>query len=274
MFIDLIQCDHCGHRGRPGTDFGASGSPCNELHCKCGHTFAIADGRDQCALSTHIFLRLEALSNQTEHGAVTLLPGHTATVTFSRPFDYVCRAFLTPHSQIPVIAQEAHLQNTGMIILAGLLDPSTPINEKAEVAWLVHGLRDLDSLPPWRVHFFAAVTHLANGLYKPALLDYSAAFELFLETYLREKLVRSFGEGCADHLLRKSWRIEDRCKDLLELATGHKLTERTDVYQPWDTSVRKVRNELAHGASVPVDQAAAERAHQATYQAIRWIECL
>lgn len=203
-----------------------------------------------------------------------LVPGQTANVTFSRPFDYVCRAFLTPNSRSPVIAQEAHLQTSGMIILAGRFESSAPITEAVEISWLVHGLCNVNSLPPWRVHFFAAATHLANGLYKPALLDYSAAFELFLETYIREKLIQSYGTACTEHLLRKSWRVEDRCKDLLELATGHRLSERSDVYQPWDTDVRRVRNELAHGTVVPIDHAAAESAHQATYQAIRWVECL
>jgi len=72
----------------------------------------------------------------------------------------------------------------------------------------------------------------------------------------------------ADYLLKKTWRIEERVKELLEQACGVRLTERQDVYQPWDKYVREPRNKLSHGEQIVVDEAAAENAHQATWQVL------
>lgn len=268
MFIKPIKCDSCGFEGRPGSNFMTSGYM---LFCKCGHTFTISDWQDQNVLSENIFVRLGALANATESGKVNLLPGQISYVTFSKPFDHICRTFLTPTT--PILVQEAHRNNTGMIIMTGTIQ-DTPITEETEIAWIVYGLRDIDLLPSWKIQFFAATSHSINGLYKPAVFNYATSFEVFLETYLSDKLNKRFGQDCTDYLLQKTWRVEDRCKDLLELASGHRLTELSDVYQPWDTNVRRVRNDLAHGKAITVDQVAAELAHQATYQAIRWIECL
>jgi len=161
-----------------------------------------------------------------------------------------------------------------MLILAGRyeVDGNTP--KAVAVSWSVYGLISIADLPAWFIQFYAAATHLVNGLYKPALLDYAVAFELFLESFLRMKLTARFGTIHAEYLLRKGWRVEDRCKDILQLATGHRMTDRNDVFQPWDIFVRRPRNELAHGQRIDIDNIAVESAHQATYQAIRWIETL
>jgi hypothetical protein len=275
MFIDLIQCTDCGKRGRPGAAFNLSiDGATHRLHCNCGNAFDLPDPRDQCILSDNVFVRLGALSNYQEGGFVDVTPGGSTKVTFRRAFDYPCRAFLAPLGNQAIYAKEAYLDSDCMVILAGRHATDSDTAPAIEVSWSVYGLVGIDVLPAWNVQFYAAATHLANNLFKPALLDYAGAFELFLEEYLRSRLERRFSADCAELILRKSWRVEDRCKDILELASGHRMTERVDVYQPWDIHVRKPRNDLAHGKRVPVGPADAENAHQATYQAIRWIESL
>ena len=152
----------------------------------------------------------------------------------------------------------------------GLGHPLT--SEAVEVSWMVYGLVDIEELPAWYVHFYSAITQLHRGLYKAALLDYAVCFETFLETFLGEQLRNQHASDVSEYLLRHSRRVEDRSKRLLELAVGHRLTERDDVYQPWNEHVREIRNKLAHGARIPVDRKTAERAHDAVCQAIRWIE--
>jgi hypothetical protein len=142
----------------------------------------------------------------------------------------------------------------------------------AEVTWSVYGLVDIDILPSWYVQFYAAVTQLAGKLYKAALWDYAIAFEVFLGEFLAHHLTTKYGTAMSEYILRRSWRVEDRCKEVLELAIGHRLRERDDVYLPWDQKVRKPRDGLLHGERVTVDEEAAEQAHQAVYQAIRWVE--
>lgn len=275
MFIELIKCAHCGTKGRPGTEFHLSiDGSLHRLRCDCGHAFDLPDPLDQCILSDNIFVRLGALSNQREGGFVTVPAGGTAKVVFRRAFDFACRAFLTPLGNQLTYAKEAYLQNDCMIVLAARHATDDIELLPIEVSWSVYGLIDIDALPAWYVQFYAAATHLANGLFKPALLDYAAAFELFLERYLRSRLEARFGLDCTDLILHKSWRVEDRCKEVLELAVGHRMTERDDLYQPWDAHVRRLRNDIAHGKSVTIGVGEAEAAHQATYQAIRWIERL
>lgn len=276
MLINPIQCSSCGKKGRPGVAFNHSidGLHHHRLHCDCGNTFDLINPRDQCILSDNVFARLGALSNHQESGLTHVTPGGSTKVVFRRAFDFPCRAFLTPCGNQAIYAKELFLDNEGMVILAGRHFTNTASLEAIQVSWSVYGLVEIDELSAWYIQFYAATTHLANGLFKPALMDYSGAFELFLESTLRSRLGARFGADCTELILRKSWRVEDRCKDILELATGHKLTEYPEIYQPWDTCVRKPRNDIAHGKVVTVGAQEAEAAHQATYQAIRWIENL
>jgi hypothetical protein len=115
---------------------------------------------------------------------------------------------------------------------------------------------------------------MTNRLYKPALLDYAIAFEIFLEAYLRSRLNARLGPRATEAMLKENWRVRDRCKKVLRLATGYGMSDRNDVYQPWDVHVRKPRDDVAHGRKSTVKLEEAEKAHQAVYQAIRWIESL
>lgn len=192
-------------------------------------------------------------------------------VAFGRRFDYPCKAYLTSEGT-GLYLREAFLQNDRMLILSavpsGCPVPTIPVR----VHWAVYGLVDLNLLPNWYVQFFAAMTQIETGLYKAALFDYAAAFEVFLESRLDVHLTARYGAQLSEYLMKRIWRIEDRCKDLMELAIGRRFTERADVYQPWDRDVREPRNRLAHGERFEVTREMAEAAHSAVYQGIRWIE--
>jgi hypothetical protein len=94
----------------------------------------------------------------------------------------------------------------------------------------------------------------------------------YLELHLKESLSKKFGQAVCDYLLASTWSIEERCKGLLEFAIGHRLSERADVFQPWKSNVQEIRNDLSHGTFVHLDTAAVEMAHQAVFQAIRWVQ--
>ena len=171
-----------------------------------------------------------------------------------------------------MLVKESMIRKDGMTLLSSVFPNEAGDASEQQVSWLVHGLVDIDKLPTWYVHFYSAIAHAENGFCKPALLDYAVAFETFVETFLEEHLRQKYGSQVAEYLLRRTWHIEDRVKGLLELATEHRLSEREDVYQPWDKHVRGPRNDLSHGLSVSVNEEAVERAHQAVYQALRWIQ--
>lgn len=272
MYVEPIECPTCGRRGRPGeAGFQVDSTRQHfRVHCDCGEVFEVESPCDQCILSTNPFSRLSAASNHCEHGQVTMVPGGTAEVSFQKPFDFACRAFLTPQG-MPIVVKELNLTSDGMTILSSFLKDEPTVAE-ATVNWLVYGLTDVDDLPTWYVHFYGAIGHLENGLHKSALLDYAVAFESFIESFLAEHLSRRYGKAVSEYLLHRTWRVQERCNALLELAVEHRLSERSDVYQPWDEHVREPRNALVHGEVRPIGRENAEKAHQAVYQAIRWVE--
>lgn len=275
MYIELIECPKCGHKARPG-ELGfqlayLQDRNTHQITCKCGNVFEVITSRDQLILSNNTFVRLEEASNHIERGIIKLTPGTVEEVRFKRQFDFACRAFLGSQN-VPLYIRELSLNKDKLVILSSYPKDKKSVPGNATITWSVFGLVNIDILPPWYVHFYGAISQLVNGLYNVALIDYAVAFEIFMENFLVRKLKDRFGVDATEYILKKTWRIEDRCKDLLYLATGHKLSERDDVYQAWNSFVRKPRNDLAHGKSLKVDNQAAEDAHQATYQAIRWVE--
>jgi len=267
MFIPPITCPACSRTARPGEEgFQDSNT---EIHCACGQTIPDASV-DQRILSTNIFARLGATANHVQYGSVAFPVGRSLDVTFSDPFEVVPVPFLTP--QAPILVGTKHVGPKGMLVLSSAAGSEKLGDDPVRVSWLAFGLRDVASLPTWWIIFFGAVTHAMNGLYKAALLDYAAAFEAFLEQILRQKLKAKFGPELAEYLLRRAWRIEERAKDLLELATGHRLAERDDVYQPWLRDVKEPRDHLIHGKPLSVSEKHSEAAHSASFQAIRWTE--
>jgi len=272
-FIPPLTCSNCGHSARPGEEgFGLSDT---EVICKCGNRFTDRSS-DQRVLSSNVFVRLGALSNHSEHGSAATPIGRARLVTFATPFDFVGRVYLTPIG-FPFIAKEYFENSRGMLVLTSRVDGEAPLQEmptSVQFNWMVYGLRDIDSLPSWQVLFYGATTHAVAGLFKAALLDYAVAFEAYLESFLAKRLTEKYGDALSQYLMRRAWRVEERSKDLLDLATGHRLTERDDVYQPWFEHVKGPRDRLAHGDRLTVGASATELAHSAVFQAIRWIESI
>ena len=164
MHITPLECNNCGRKGRPDEEgFQSQGGAENlEVHCNCGNKFPVSQGRDQLILSANVFSRLDGASNHCLYGVVMLTPGHAEKVVFDRPFDFPCRAFLTPN--VPIYVKELDLKNDGMTILSSCGE-ATPADKEVKVGWTVYGLGDMDGLPLWYVHFYSAITHWINGLY-------------------------------------------------------------------------------------------------------------
>lgn len=269
MFLPPVECPSCGRTARPGE--GEFQCTHTEIHCGCGAVIA-NESMDQRILSSNVFVRLGAASNHIQRGNIDIQPGRTHEIKFAEPFDVVSQPFLTPGG--PIVVSDHFLTPSGLIVVSSTMGGEKPGDDPVRVNWLVYGLKGVDSLPTWRVLFYGAITHSMNGLYKPAVLDYAAAFEAFLDSLLNERLAAKYGTELARYLLKRAWRIEDRVKDVLELAIGHKLTEREDVYQPWFNHVKEPRDRLIHGDAGAVSKDNAESAHSAAYQAIRWTESL
>jgi hypothetical protein len=278
MFIEPIRCNNCHRAGRPGELGFSTSQQGNSLsiHCNCGNTITVDAPRDQCILSPNMFTRLAAASNYCEVGMVKLKPGTSVTVKFQRPFDFPSKAHLTPisSSQQPFLVKEYSLHHDSMIVLSSYAGNSDPNQDDLAVSWIVHGLVDIDALPAWYTQFFSAIRHLESELYKPALLDYAASFEMFISELLNKQLTGRYDMQVAQYLLKRQEGIEKRCTELLEFTIDHRLTERNDVYQPWQQRVQQPRNALSHGARLSVNREEAEAAHQAVYQAIRYVQSL
>lgn len=275
FMIKPLVCDKCGRTGYPAEQgFRRSYVGTEEtIHCECGHKFHSYYDRDQHIMSGNIFVRLGAASNHSQHGTVMITPGILTIIKFDKSFDFIGNVFFTPE-RVPVFVKEIHSTGEEITIVS-----SVPMNcelpsEQVKLHWTVYGLVDVDALPTWFIHFYSAIVNANNRFWKPALLDYAVAFEIFMETFLYESLSKNFSERIAKFLLKKTWQIENRTKELLELAVDHRLTEDNEIYKPWNDWVREPRNRLSHGEKLITDYDDIERAHRAVYQAIRWIESL
>jgi hypothetical protein len=233
--------------------------------------------RDQCILSTNPYVRLEALSNHVERKWIDAVAGQTILIKFDRPFDIPYLAHCSCSilaDRVIAHAKELYIDKTEMVVLTSIAIASEAQSGKTRVSWIVYGLNDIDTLPNWFIQFFAAASNFEHRLFKPALFDYAMSFEVFLETFLSERLADKFGVEAAGFILNRCWRVEDRSKEILELATGKRLSQEPEIFSAWDQNVRRPRNSLAHGELLNIGKDEAEAAHQATYQAIRWIESL
>lgn len=200
-----------------------------------------------------------------------MAPGSQAKIRFSRPIGAISSINFAPNG--PVVVKEHFVQPEEMsVISCAWAGPAGP--GVVQVDWSVQGLVDVDSLPVWYVLFYSAVSLGVKKLHKPAVLDYAASFEAFLGDFLRAHLERQFGPAMADYTLDRTWRVDDRCKDLLRLVTGRRLTDAADVYRDWQENVRRPRDLLMHGGLRPMDEGDALKARRATYQAVRWIQDL
>ena len=276
MPIEPLCCPRCGRPGRPGEDGfegGLDAPGVVTIHCICGEKSVLSGAavRDQLVLSSNSFVRLIALSNFVATGEITVELGAVGVIKLERPLDHLCRVFLTAIGA-PVAFKSDYRGGDEIDVFAGVHPGVTRPDGPVKASWLVYGLVDAQSLSTWFVHFYAATTHLENGLFKSSLLDYATAFEVFVEQLLTTALTSRFGADACSYMLGRANRLDERVKQLMKLAIGAALTEEPTVYQPWDRDVREPRNRLAHGEQVHLDREGALRAHVATYQAIRWLE--
>jgi hypothetical protein len=277
-FIEPITCSNCGQKGRPGDKGFISHGwfvTCNT----CEQKMEMQNPRDQNILADNIFGRIFALSNHGENAPRKNTIGKSERINFARPFDYVGLASFAPHSNTFFVDHfnpyYSDPLKDHMIILTSNIPGSSEIASEIEYDYAVFGLVNAQSLPSWYILFYNAISNLEYyRQYRTAFLEYSIAFEAFIEQFLVAHLTAKYDAKTADELLEKTGRMEDRVKQLLEDAIGHRLSENPRIYQPWDEDVRKPRNKLIHGTPVPIGKGEAERAHQAIYQAIRWIQRL
>lgn len=275
VYIEPLTCPKCGFSRGPGASgFGSSSGPLGTtFNCDCGGKISLdpQSQRDQLVLSRGPFTRLQALANFRDGGTAPITPGVTTTIRLSQPVELLLKVFLTPYGRRPVAMKEIVVASDTIQVVSSISEGDDEARKIDRFGWSVYGLINVDSLPTWEIHFCGAVAQLYSGAYKSAVLDYSTTFEVFLEATLNERLSEMYGTEMATYLLKRTQRVEDRTRDLLRML-GVAFATHAAVYQPWDEGVRKLRNRLAHGDRTAIDYETAERAHDATYQAIRWIQ--
>jgi hypothetical protein len=277
-FIEPITCSSCGKKGRPG-DMGFISHGWFVTCQACEQKMEMQNPRDQNILANNKHGRIYALSNHEEKSSRKSAIGKSEKINFAQPFDYVGFAGFTPRNQCLVDYFNPYNLDPikdHMIILTSEIPGSSGIASEIEYNYSVVGLVNAQNLPSWYILFYNAMSNLAyHRQYRTAFLEYSMAFEAFIEQFLVNQLTTKYDVDTAEYLIDKTkGRIDERVKQLLKLAIGHMLSEKLRVYQPWDENVRKPRNQLIHGNPVPIGKEEAEKAHQATYQAIRWIQRL
>lgn len=274
MFIRQIECPNCRKQGRLDSEFffNRTGREYNAKCRICNTLFPLEDHWVQRVLSAHPSSRLSALSNHSEFGEISIKPGEIARIDFKTPFDVVTRATFCPQGSRSKIVRDEHLSKESMSVIAA--DSDLTKGGDIRAFWKVEGLINVDQKPAWYLQLYSAATHVVHGLYRPAVIDYALAFELILEETIRRHLYIKCGEECSSYIMDKNWRVEDRCKQVLELATGHRMTDHPGMYNSWDKHVRKLRNSIAHGKCQPLDEKQVQKTHEAAFQAIWWLECL
>jgi hypothetical protein len=249
-------------------------SPFEVVTCTCGRSFTMLDA----ASHAHSFTRWAALSTHVEFGAVTMRPGEAVNIELTAPFDVVGPTNITLNMHEPgfMLTAARPLAETQLTIMTSMAPGETLPPTAGTVVWAIHGIRDANSHPTWWLQLYAAMENAAKWNWKPALIDYASAFETYVETFLSRTLTQRYGQPMADYLLKEKKWIDDRVKGVMELATNHRLSERSNhaIYSAWDNDVRIPRNKLAHGDAVPITGTEVEKAHQAVIKAIQWIETL
>lgn len=274
--VEPIVCEKCGHKGYPGETaiYLRLDKLTERIVCGCGHAFDIPYNRDQHILSSHEQFRLPSASNCSENEYIDFRVGQEVAVKFKKQFDVIGEVQLLISSSLPITAKELLVNEKEMKIITSIAPTHEIPTEPIKIRWVVYGLKAIESLPTWWIHFYSAISKAKKHIWKSALLDYAVAFEIFIETYLSQVLTSRYGGKMSNHLLKKNWQVESRVKELLELATDHRLTEDEEIYKPWHDYVKEPRNKLSHGTELLISEDDVEKAHHAMYKAVKWIENL
>ena len=274
--IKPIVCENCGCKSYPGetTSYFHKGKSIIGIVCGCGHSFDIEYSRDQHILSNNEDFRLTTASNCFETEYIDFYVGQEITVKLKKKFDVIGEVELLVSSSLPITAKEVLDDERGMKIITSIAPSHEIPKEPIKIRWVVHGLTNIESMPTWWVHFYSAISKAKKHIWKSALLDYAVSFEIFIETFLAESLSSKFGEKVSNHLLKKNWQVEGRVKELLDIATGQKLSDAKEIYNDWYKYVKEPRNKLSHGSELTINSNDVNKAHIAVYQAVRWIEKL
>lgn len=283
-----VSCPRCGRTGYPGwhpfvgtyphIDEASGVWHTETLTCSCGHRFDVSFDMRLHALSESPFSRWFAASNAYEAGTVDITIGTIAPVRLKEPCDLVGLVLLRPVGEDAprgLVLKELIAGDGGGIDILSAWAPGTealPQAVRVQVHWQVFGLRGIEALNIGRVQFYAAMIHAKDRLWKPALLEYASAFEAYVERYLHGILARRFGEQAAHHLLSENKGIEGRVTGFLRLVAGYELKDEPDLFRDWQEAVQQRRNKLAHGVRMGIGAADVERAHQAVYRAIDWMD--
>ncbi len=276
MYIEKIECKKCKRKGWPGVEFNLS---LDQVLCKCGYEFSVEGLHDKCVLSSNPFVRLSTLSDYHEHGTVELKPGKTKRINFRNNCEFPGKVYFTPYKYI-LDVKELFIKTDHMDILSSI--PDAPENseiaklnlgaDNVKVSWSIYGISNSSTHKSWFILFYSATTNLENRFYKAAVLEYATAFELFIEDLLFNNISKRYDNKISEYLLKKTKGIERRLADIYPLVFSKRITQEKKIYDHWDRDVRQLRNRLAHGKGLEITREHAENAHQAVYQAVRWIE--
>jgi hypothetical protein len=263
----VLVCPRCGTGDRVVFPRNKSSQldPTAQIELVCGHISSRLD----ILIEANGFDRLWAVSTGGEIGKARLRVGQVHLVAFSAPLELV--GLVTCNPRMDCYARPLLVGTGGFSIITSVPPEADIPSHAVDISYFALGIRKVADVEEWWLRLHDAVHGAFEFRYKSAFLDYAVTFEMFVETYLYERLCSDMNTERAEIILKKFKGIEERAKDGLKLATGHSLTEDPGVYSAWQKHVQQPRNALMHGARVVIGQEEAEAAHQAVCRAIQWI---
>jgi hypothetical protein len=277
MYIDPFTCE-CGYKAYAGDREGATfrierGIPKVHFVCRCGREHDLANNQqtiDQLALSSNVYAAMFGLSNASQEEEIVTRVAAPFVVHYNPPFEmlgFVGHEVLTK-GYSPVMDSDRSM--LGGVVLSE--DPHVLTSEEGvSLIYRAVGLRNTGKLAVWHVLFYGGLIARKQEAYKFAVIEFAVAFEAYLNQLLETTLSAKYGAAVTKMLLNKTNKLERRFTELLELAIGHKHSERDDIYGAWQRDVQGKRNDVAHGIPTVVSAQDAYRAQYVSYSAIRWL---
>lgn len=100
------------------------------------------------------------------------------------------------------------------------------------------------------------------------------ALELFLEAFLESKfLAKGLDDAAVSDHLGRFWRTKERLRELLSEATGHTLSENSDLWDRFCTIYDQIRNKLIH-VGKNIDEQKAKDTLETCRDVMNWVSAL
>ena len=189
------------------------------------------------------------------------------------------------------VTRESHVQRLGALHIPNLYFPQQNVGVYG--LSLGHGIRSavmnrprqelitigdmLDSqadIPVPELLFLDAEAALHTKRFILTVVHSFQALELFLEAFLESKfLAKGLDDAAVSDHLGRFWRTKERLRELLSEATGHTLSENSDLWDRFCTIYDQIRNKLIH-VGKNIDEQKAKDTLETCRDVMNWVSAL